>query len=248
MKKLILFILISYFLSLISYQTVFAADATPAITNQINDLKDRIASRVAQLKLVERRGILGKVTSVADTQITLVDLDGNIRFVDVDELTKFQNSSVKGSFGISDIKKDDILGILGIYNKQSRRILGRFVIETSVDTIIHGDVSSVDSKNFTFIVIDKNGISSTINVNTPTKLFLYTKTGGFLKAGFSKIKVGQRIITTGSIDSKDSSLFDADRVIILSEITKEIISPTLTPIPTPTPIQSGPTLAPGLTK
>ena len=66
--------------------------ATPTdnpVVQQINDLKDRIASRVAQLKLVERRGVIGTVTAVSDTQLTLVDTNDNNRFIDVDELTKF---------------------------------------------------------------------------------------------------------------------------------------------------------------
>ena len=108
MKK-ILFIL----LSLIAYHLLLIANVsavTPTVTvssseTQINQLKDRIASRVAELKLVQRRGIVGTANEISDTQITLTDVQNNTRFVDVDELTKFASPSAKGSFGISDIGK-----------------------------------------------------------------------------------------------------------------------------------------------
>ena len=77
-------------------------------------------------KLVEKRGIIGTVTDSSDTQITVTDIAGNIRFVDVDELTKFYSSDSK-TFGISDIKNGMTIGVLGLYNKQSRRILAREV-------------------------------------------------------------------------------------------------------------------------
>ncbi|MCL5432936.1 MAG: hypothetical protein M1524_02360 [Patescibacteria group bacterium] len=99
---------------------------TEKLNEQISDLKEKIASRVAQLKLVERRGMVGVVTDVSDTQITLTDLSGNTRFADVDELTKFYALKETESFGISDIQKGTKLGILGLYNKQTRKILARF--------------------------------------------------------------------------------------------------------------------------
>jgi hypothetical protein len=61
-------------------------------TDQISDqLITNIASRVAQLKLVEKRGIIGVVTNTTNTQITVTDSQNNTRFIDVDELTKFSN-------------------------------------------------------------------------------------------------------------------------------------------------------------
>src|SRR3989344_7962603 len=102
---------------------------------QINALTNKIASRVAQLKLVEKRGVIGKVTDVSNTQITLSDMSGNTRFVDVDEFTKFKSDSK--SFGISDIEKGQKIGALGLYNKQSRRILARFVEVLQIPDFIH---------------------------------------------------------------------------------------------------------------
>ncbi|MDP3726953.1 MAG: DUF5666 domain-containing protein, partial [bacterium] len=197
--------------------------------NQVSDLKERIASRVAQLKLVEKRGVIGTVSDLSDTQITLSNLQNNTQFVDVDELTKFASPSAKESFGISDIKKSDRLGILGLYNKQSRRLLARFVQTLKMPKTIHGAVASVDEKNFIVEVATLEG-NKTVDIENITKTFSYTKEDGLSKSGFSKIKENQRIMVVGFPDIKDKSRFIASRIILFTDIPKNpklIAKPTL---------------------
>src|SRR5258708_7860223 len=110
--KLIIIIVALIFLrfSLVSWASTTPTPSqkpTPTgnLDQQMNALKERIASRVAQLKLVEKRGSIGTVSDLSETQITTTDNAGNINYIDVDELTKFSSPDVKGSFGISDIAK-----------------------------------------------------------------------------------------------------------------------------------------------
>lgn len=222
MKKILFFCLIFLFLiaTRVGAQTVTPSKAitpTPTDTNsldqQINDLKDRIASRVAQLQLVEKRGIVGTVTDISDTQITLSDLQGNIRFVDVDELTKFSSPSAKTNFGISDITKGSTLGVLGLYNKQSHRILARFVDVLSLPTVVSGAVSAIDDKNFIFTLSTANKQDYTINVGSETKTYAYDASTGLTRSGFSKLKVGERIMVVGFPDVKDKNTIIPSRVL-----------------------------------
>lgn len=191
---------------------------SPTASSQISDLKERIASRVAQLKLVERRGVIGTVTDRSDTQITISDLNSNTRFVDVDELTKFSSPSAKGSFGISDITKGSKVGILGLYNKQSRRILARFVDVISAPKIIRGAIISVDSKEYTIKFISDDENQFTIEVENITKTLSYTKKGGLEKSGFSKIKGNEHVIVAGFPDIKNKTRIIASRIILFPEI------------------------------
>ena len=220
MKKLayIIVLLIAYHLLFIT--STNAATPTPAKKEVISDLKDRIASRVAELKLVERRGILGTVTESSDTQITITDLKENIRFIDVDELTKFSSPSAKGTFGISDINKGVKIGALGLYNKQSRRILARFVDVLVLPKVIHGAVADIDSENFTIKVVSEKGDTTFVDIENITKTLSYTKAGDLVRAGFSKIKQGQRIIVIGFPDVKQKNRIIASRIIIFPELPK----------------------------
>lgn len=231
MKKILFFVIFSLFTFHFSFAANAAITPTPSPTptpervklpldQQINSLKDRIASRVAQLKLVERRGIIGTVTEVSDTQLTLTDLQNNTRFVDVDELTKFSSPSAKGNFGISDITKGSKLGVLGLYNKQSRRLLARFVDVISEPKTIQGAIYGINKEDFTFKVMTENGQTLTIDVENITKTSSYTKDAGLTKAGFSKLQEGQRVYIVGFPDVKESNRILASRVIFFPLLPK----------------------------
>lgn len=235
MKKIILFLfLFSTFSSFAGRLSTSAYAANPSLTptptqeankptsaDVINDLKDRIASRVAQLKLVERRGVIGIVTDVSDTQMTISDLQNNTRLVDVDELTKFSSPSAKGSFGISDITKGSKIGILGLYNKQSRRILARFVDVLSLPKSVNGVIISKDEENFALSIASENGRKTMVDIEKITKTSSYTKEGGLIKFGFSKIKGNEHVIIVGFQDIKDKNKIIASRILVFPEIPKD---------------------------
>lgn len=205
------------------------------IQKQINSLTDKIASKVAELDLVEKKGVIGKVTDVSNTKITLNDLNDRTQFIDVDEFTKF--SGQDESFGISDIKKGDTLGILGLYNKESRRILARFVNIASFPQVVYGVISKVDTKNFQLKLSMENDKSTTIDHQSSTKSFIFDKEEKVLtKSGFSKFEEGQSIVVIGFPDKKDPLLLSASRIIILPDVARnpKININISTKSPTPT--------------
>jgi hypothetical protein len=226
-------------LLLISPLTAVAATSptpTPAktipsdsLTKEITNLKDKIASRVAELKLVEKRGIVGIVSDVKDTQITLTDIKGDTRFIDVDELTKFSGLDSKSTFGISDIKKGMSLAILGRYNKQSERLLARFVDETTMPRFVSGTINTINSTDFLLVIKDGKGKTFTIDVENSTKTQTYTKENGLKKIGFSKLATGNIVVVNGYDDTKDSTKIVATRILVLSDFSP---SPSTNPSPT----------------
>lgn len=241
MKKSILTIIIFLVLTAGAPKNVYAAVATPAPATtptqgdiqQIDDLKNRIASRVAQLKLVEKKGIIGVVTDATNSQITLTDINGNIRFVDVDELTKFSNPGTPNtSFGISDINKGMTLGVLGLYNKQSRRILARQVGVVTIPKVLIGAVSSVDNKNFNFNLVSEDNKQTFIDVETVTKTYSSNAGGAFISAGFSKIKIDESVIAIGFPDKQNPDHIIASRILLFPDVPKNpkiIYVPALNP-------------------
>jgi len=233
-----------------SYAAISPTPTESLTQQQINALTNRIASRVAQLKLVEKRGIIGKVTDVSNTQITLSDKDGNTRFIDIDEFTKFISDSK--SFGISDIQKGQKVGVLGLYNKESRRILARFVEILQIPDYIHGAVSSIDSKNFNLAVATGNDKQINIEVETSTKIFSFdSEKSQLIKSGFSKITEGETIIIIGFPNKTGSNLpagkagtINASKIILFPNISKNPKIKIKTPTPTPTPTSGKTTQTP----
>ena len=238
MKNKLLTTILLLSLSFFFVNKINAASPTPTksdITNQIDELKTKIASKVAELNLVEKKGIIGTVTDSSDTQITLSDTNGNTRIIDVDEITKFSSSGSK-TFGISDIKKGTLLGILGLYNKQSRRILARQVNELSPKPIIiFGGISLLDNKNFELTVVKENGQKVVVEVTDLTKTSSYSS-GSISKSGFSKMKAANTILAIGLPDKTDPDKFLATRIIIFPDI--DITSRINLSVPEPTIIPS----------
>jgi len=222
MKKIIWLFVISYSLLVIpsiALAVAPSASQSAGLTQQLlNNLSQQIASRVAELKLVDHRGIIGTVTDVTETQITLSDMQGNTRFIDVDELTKFSAPSAKDNFGISDMQKGQTVGVLGLYNKDSRRLLARFVDVLSLPQFFSGAMLSIDKTHFTVDIVTPDQQTYTIEIEDVTKTSTYTVATGLARSGFSKIATDERVIVVGFPDIKDGKKIIASRIILFPDI------------------------------
>lgn len=213
------------------------------LIDQINNLREKVASKVAELNLVEKRGAIIKVTEINGNKITGKDLKDNIRFIDVDELTKFSSPSAK-SFGISDIKNTDTIGVIGLYNKQTKRLLARFIDSISLPVILTGHISAIDKDNYTVTVLSEDTKSTIIDVENVTKTYSFTKENNLVRFGFSKLEVGDRVFAAGYAQPDQKGRISGTRIIDFIELpanpkikltlpTAEInTSPTLSPGPT----------------
>lgn len=217
---------------LFAQSMLFAAtNPTPTATvsqseEQINNLKDRIASRVAQLNLVEKKGFIGTVSDVSETQLTIVDLKGNNQIIDVDELTKFSSpDSTKKTFGISDITKGQTIGAIGLFNKDSHRLLARWVDVLDLPTVLSGGILTIDADTYTLTIATSDNKTVAVDIENITKTASYTTTGGLVKSGFSHLEKGQRIFIVGFPDVKDKSLIVASRITFFPDLP---INPKIT--------------------
>jgi len=238
MKKTIL--LIAGLLFFVVINTAYAA-ATPTpnptgsaqLNSQINQLKDKIASQVSKLNLVEKRGIIGTIQSVGNNQITLTDPQGQTRYVDVDEITKFSSAS-NTTFGLSDLKKGMLISALGIYNKESQRILARYIDTEIVPTRYAGEITGIDGKNYQLTIMTTEQKTVKVEIDTTSTVNSYTTGGELTKYGFSKLTVGDRVFVTGYPDKKDATLIIADRMIVYLDAPKDASIQIVTPTPAAT--------------
>ncbi len=201
--------------------TPASEELTENLSSQINDLKEKIASRVAQLDLVEKRGILGTVTDVKGMQISITDAQGKEHLVEVDEITKFSSSS-QSNFGMSDIEKNDKLSIIGLYNKDSERILARFVKTTTIPLFISGGISSIDDKNFVVTVTTPDEKEYKVDIENVTKTLSFTKDNLDTpkKVGFSTLERGVRVSVVGYPDTKEKNRITATRLLLFTDLPK----------------------------
>ena len=211
-------IITTILLSITLATPVYAAAPTPTSsttqteTNQINQLKNKIASQVSQLKLVEKRGIIGTIQAATDNQLTLTDTQGQLRYVDLDEITKY-TAADGSSLDVTDMKKGMLVSVLGIYNKDSQRILGRFVDGEVVPTRYTGQITKIDKTNLQLTIATDEQKTEKVEIDTTSTVSSYTGGSALSTYGFSKLAVGDRVGVVGYPDKKDSSLLIANRLI-----------------------------------
>lgn len=200
---------------------------TTNLSNQINNLKEKIASRVAELKLVEKRGVLGTVKEATSTQITMTDIHNKNRIIDVDEITKFSSPSAKDSFGISDLKPGSKISVIGLYNKDSQRILARFITVVTNPTVVTGTISKKDEENFTLTITTENQKEYIIDIEKITKTLSYVD-GDIEKSGFAQTEVGKRVMVVGFTQINQPERLIGTRVIVFPDLPtnpKIVIAP-----------------------
>lgn len=232
MRRLKFLILICSFTFLFFLFNIAVFAQTPT-SDKVSDLKERIATQVAKLDIIRKKGILGVITDSSNNQLIITDVKGGKRFVDVDELTRFTDLG-GGQIGISDLKKSTEISVVGLYNTESRRLLARFIRVRQPSQILKGEVTDLDGKTFTLEVQDlETNNLKTVEVETTTKTNEWTKKEDITKSGFSKILIGERLIILGK--SKDTNTLTAIRILLLPSLSPNVkASPTPTGTPTPT--------------
>ncbi len=194
--------------------------STPAnkFDSKIDIIKNKVASKVAELNLVEKRGFIGTIESTGKNTITLTDLNGKTRIVDVDELTKF-NSEISEDFNISSIKKGSKIGVAGLYNKESRRLLARFVNEISIPLFIQGVLSEKDAKNFTVKITTEENKTYLVDIENITKSFEFND-GDLNSAGFSDIEDMQNALIIGFPDKNEDGRMTASKIVVFPDLPR----------------------------
>ncbi len=224
--KNILFLLLA--LTIVLPNAVFAQKTTPTAApsgNQVPEsaeeiervqrIKDIVASKVAELNLVEKKGILATVNKVSNTEIKATDNKDQSITIDVDELTNFDFD--EDDFGISDLNTGSIYSFVGLYNKDSEKLLARFISQPdSIPNYIEGAISELFEDDFQISVVDELGNVTTVDIEKSTDTMILGDDGSLEKSGFSGFEVGQRIIVVGFSTGKNEA--QASRIIHFANI------------------------------
>lgn len=181
---------------------------------RVQRIKDIVASKVAELNLVEKKGVIATVSEVSSTEIKAVDYKNKNIVVDVDELTKFNFEDE--DFGISDLETGKIYSFVGLYNKDSGKLLARFISQPkSIPNYLEGAISEIDDDDFQITIVNAEGKSTIVDIETSTDIMLVGEQGKLDKSGFSTFEIGQRVIAAGFTKNNE---FLVTRVIHFEQI------------------------------
>lgn len=225
---------------------------TPTVSDkskQIEDLKDRLATKVAELRQSSRRVIYGTIKSVSVSTFSVETKTKDLKIELTDEMKIFQKiKGVRTALTSDDLAKGDIVSVFGDYDETLDLLKGKVVVIQSTDPVrISGIIKETNKSDYTITIETSDKKSYVIDFETTTKTTVWN--GKELeKGGFSKLTVGDTIHVTGSTVPKKENRVSATRIVNLGTdvkgaitITTPLTSPSISASPSGTKATNAPT-------
>lgn len=214
MKKIISFLTILFLVS-----PTFAQTATTSTEKRIEELKDRIATKVAELSQIQRRAVFGTVKSASVSTATIETQTKDIKIELTDELKIFQNLKGKRTaLSTDDLAKGDVVTVFGDYDATLDLLKAKVIfIQEALPQRNSGKITEINKTAFTLTIQPPEGPSVTVDIEKSTKTLLWDGKS-MVKGGFSKIAVGDTVHVVGSPVAKTENRIDADRILDLGSL------------------------------
>lgn len=222
------------FLSLLSILAGSVMAATSSA--KIDDLKDRLATKVAELRQTQKKAIAGIVKETALSTFTVETPGSDMKIEKTDEIAVFQH--IKGkrtTLTTEDIEKEDFVVVFGDLDTGLDLLNAKVVfIQSKPLERIAGVVTGIDRKAFTAMVKTPVGQEYTIDIEKTTSILQFTNDKGLVKGGFSKLAEGSTVHIVGTAVPKKEHRISALRLVDLGNLTGVTPTATATEEPTPT--------------
>ncbi len=202
--------------------SAFAVTSTPSATAQkIEDLKDRLATKVAELRQTSRKAIFGTVKSTSLTSFVVETKTKDVKIELTDDLNVIQYLKGKRTtLTTENIAKGDTVAVFGDYDTTLDLLKAAVVfIQGAIPERVNGTVASRNDKEFTLTIISPQGQSFTIDIEKATKTLGWDREKKELvKSGFSKIATDASVHVVGTLVPKQERRISATRIVDLGAI------------------------------
>lgn len=233
--------------------TKSASTPTPTTTSKLDDLKDRLATKVAQLRQLTKRAIAGSVKATSVSTFTVETKTSDIKIELTDDIAVVQFLKGKRTeLKTENIEQGDEVVVFGDYDSGLELLKAKVVfIQGALPTRVAGTVTKTDAKAFTITIETNKDETYTIDFERTTitnkwNAGIETST----KIGFSTIAAGDTIHVLGTPVSGKTNQISATRILHLGNLTGSTPTPTpeaeeeITPKATPTKPAAKPTATP----
>ena len=231
-------------LQLDNIHTAEKISSFPELDKQIDDLKDRLATKVAELRQSQRRAMIGTVKSVSVSTATIETKTKDIKIELTEDITIIQYLKGKRTeLTLDDLAKNDHGVVFGEYDSTLELLKAKIIfIQSTLPQRIAGTVTALDKEEFT-VTVATEGKSVIVDIEKITKISLWDGQT-ITKAGFSRLAVGDSVHVVGTLVPKKENRLSATRILDIGNITNApTAAPTPTEAPTPT-IKSTPKSTP----
>jgi len=225
-KKIFLpfFSLIVFFLFLFNL-LIFASDKTGSNSakketqKEVEILKEKIASKVAELRRQNFQAFSGKMVEIKKGEIEIKDYNDEKKRVFTDDLlTKYYliKDNQKKEINFSDLKKDDYIIVSGILTDKGISANMIFVDEKYLVDL--GKIVEKDKNEYWLKVVTLTNETISLDIEAFTKQWLLNiKSLELERTGFSKIKEGDMIHFVAKDKKNENNRFSAQKVVVIPQ-------------------------------
>lgn len=223
MKK-ILFLtvfLFCFFTSLTFAQTItLTSKPTSSEEKAVENFKEKVASKVEELRKKNNKAIAGFVLEIKDNLIKIKTLNKEEYQVKLDDLLtkyfKITGASQK-EIDKNDIEKDDYLIVTGLLN--DREITANSVFVDQPYIVETGKIIEIDRENYNIKVVASDKTIYTLSIETTTKQqIINIKTLEIERIGFSKLIVGDYVHFTAKAETgKTDNTYSVEKILVVPQ-------------------------------
>ena len=223
-KNIINLFIIALFLTLVvssSAQTISTSSAVKDETKEIKDLKDKIATKVAELQKENQKAIAGVVLSNKDGVVMLKANDDAEYEVKIDDtLTKIYQivGAQKKEVKFSDVKKNSYIIVTGPLIDKT--VTANFIYLDDRFIVRAGKITEADSEDYFIKVTTTEKDDYILDIETTTtSQMLNIKTLTPEKIGFSKIKEGDTVhfVVREAGQKEEPNRYSASKILIVPQ-------------------------------
>ena len=222
------FLLISEPVLAVNSDTSSSASATTTAPAKIEELKERLATKVAELKQIQKKAIFGTIKYVSVSSATIetavneikIDLTDNIKIVDIQK-------DKRTSLTPDDLVKGDTVTVFGDYDATIDLLQAKVIIrENPLPKRVSGIISDINKKEYTVTLNTPSGQTYIIDIENTTAMRSFDKNKGIVKGGFSKLIKGETVQVIGNAVPKTDNRISAARFLDLGILNASVPTPT----------------------
>lgn len=183
---------------------------------QIQILKEKIATKVAEIREKEKKAISGVVKSI-DQSTLVISKNGQDLVASISEDTLYYSFTKEGKNETTSksVKIGSLISIFGYTGEGANKLAAKYIYNQTSPIFIVGKIADIDKEKFTITVRERQE-NQLVDIETYTKNFVFTRERGRQKIGFSKLKIGDTVHIIGTANTKEENRVTAVSILVLS--------------------------------
>lgn len=183
---------------------------------KIKSLKEKLATKVAQLRENQTRGFFGELASLSKTGFTLVTRDGEIKVRYGEDTAIYKLGTKTITAKSADLKNMLSASVIGLYDKEDGIHEAKIILIQTYPSYVEGEIVTVDKEEGSITLKTKKDETVQIDYEKTTKAQEYNKNEEKLaKSGLSRISSGDRIHVWATTSEEDNQKLTAERILRL---------------------------------